>query len=167
MCEWICFNLFFKGIFPFFELLQMSGSWGGCLWARENKKAIWGFQRHPSPWQHRSCELFGHDLDSKHIAAQDRAVSDMKSLSLVEDLRRTAQRLVTLVLKKQASLAWGLLILTTKALSIKEITCQPQRLNCGFPDWWAISYRKKHQLQPFESDALPRLGKKAQARSNF
>ena len=31
----------------------------------------------PSPWQHRSCQLLGRDLDSKHTAAQDKAVRVM------------------------------------------------------------------------------------------
>lgn len=77
--------------------------------------------------------MLGGDLDSKQIAAQaSRGETDMKSLKFCSRSEMDRAE-VSLVFQKKASFALkSLLFLTIKALSNKEITHQPLRLNCGF-----------------------------------
>jgi hypothetical protein len=74
VCVCVCVSIqisYFSHAFPFFELLQKSGSWI-CPWATKNKKrqpeASKFHPLHtPFPW---CCQPFACDLDLKQPAAQ-------------------------------------------------------------------------------------------------
>lgn len=143
---------------------------GSCPWERESKKeATWGFWRHPQPLAAQKLSAAWSWFRLKtHCCPGQGCESDVKSLQSCRGSEKDSTKVGYFGLEETGFTGTrGLLVLTTKALSIKEITCQPPGFNCGFS--WLLGYflHKKHQLQPFESDALPRLGERAHARSNF
>lgn len=93
-----------------------------------------------------------------HCCPGQGSENDVKSLQSCRGSEKDSMKVSYFGLEEKGFTGtWSLLVLTTKALSIMEITCQPPRFNCRFS--WLLGYflHKKHQLQSFESEALQRL----------